>query len=477
MKLREYQTEAVAGVRASFARGRRSPLLVAPTGAGKTQMFAFIAGATAANGKRVVIVVHRRELAAQASRTLSAWDIAHGPGLAVSIGMVGTLANQASSSPAPDLLVFDEGHHAAAATYAKLRAAWPTARVLAVSATPSRLDGKPLGTVYDDLIMGPSVAWLMAQGFLSPAKYYAPPSSLDLSGVKKNAGDYNRGQLADAVDRPRLVGDAVAHYQRLCPGARAICFCVSVAHAQHTAAAFNAAGISAASVDGGMSDAERDGIIAGFGSGTVSVLTSCELIGEGLDVPACSAAILMRPTASLSMHLQQIGRALRVADGKTHATILDMAGNLARHGLAETDRIWSLDGKNAATSKGPPPLSLATCAACYAVYRPAHVCPCCGHEHATKARKLNQVAGELVELKNLAGQTLTECGRCRDLRPDDDSACACGYDPAEAKRQEERREVGRARTYPELLAIGKSRGYDRPEFWARKVFLSRSGRK
>jgi len=337
--LRDYQARAESDLRNGYARRYRAQILVLPTGAGKTVTFCSIAHQAAAKGKRTLILVHRRELLKQASRTLDSFGIEHGliaSGLsffhqrAVQVASVQTLVKRLGKLRGwvPDLIIVDECHHAVGGnTWGKVLEHFDCARALGVTATPQRMDGKGLGVehggFFDRMVVGPSVAELTARGYLSPAVVYAPKQQIDLSGVKTRKGDWSLGDLAAAVDRPMLTGDAVAHYQRLCAGEPAIAFCVSVAHAEHVAESFRAAGFQAASVDGALSASEQDRRIADLGRGGLHVLTSCELISEGTDIPVVSAAIMLRPTQSVALALQQMGRALRVYPGKERAVILD----------------------------------------------------------------------------------------------------------------------------------------------------------
>jgi len=316
-------------------------------------MFSYITTHAAAKANRVIIMAHRSEIVAQISEALDVMGVRHGriqPGHnmtddLVHAGMVQTVARRIDLIPAPRFLIIDEAHHAISKSYRDIVSAWPDAKILGVTATPQRLDGRGLGAIFDHMVLGPTPAELIAGGWLAPYTYLAPPSRVDLSGVGKIAGDYITDQLAAAMDRPTITGDAVTHYQQHLPGRPAIAFCVTVEHAEHVAAQFAAAGISAASVDGTMDRATRRDRIQGLAGGKYRVLTSCALISEGLDVPAVAGVIQLRPTQSLSMFLQQIGRAMRPKADRSHAVILDHVGNVGRHGLPDAARNWSLTDK------------------------------------------------------------------------------------------------------------------------------------
>ncbi len=458
MILRPYQQDIIGEVRQAISHGKRAPLVVSPTGSGKTVMFSHIAHGAGQKQKRVWILVHRAELVDQTSRTMREIGIHHGviaagwpidPLPHVQVVSVQTVVRRTSGLIPPDVIIVDECHHAAAGTWGKILQAFPKAVRLGFTATPERLDGKGLADTFDTLIRGPEVAWLIEQGFLTQPKYYAPPNQINLDGLHVRGGDFARDELAKEMDKPTITGDAVAHYHRLCPGAPAVAFCASVAHAEHVAQAFAAAGYRAAVLDGNLDRQERRARVRGLADGSIQVLTSCEIISEGFDIPTVTAAILLRPTKSLGMHLQQVGRVLRVAPNKPHAIILDHVGNCLRHGLAEEEREWSLEGRKKKAKKSgddddAPPVR--QCPKCYACHVPAPHCPECGHTYEIKVRQIEQQDGELVELN------------------------------AAWMAKQRKQERSQAETFEELVALGKSRGYRNAYFWAKRVWNSRQHR-
>lgn len=374
IELRDYQAAAVHGIRGAMAVNRRV-LFVLPTGGGKTVVFSYIAQQAHGKGKRVMIVAHRKEIVRQISRSLDRFGVPHAlvvPGAthsrrAIQVAMVQTLGRRISRGLEyePDLLVMDEAHHGVAGSWATVAAAWPHAKILGVTATPQRLDGKGLSDAFDVIVEGPPVRQLIEAGHLARYRYLAPPMAATLkerlASIKKRYGDYATGDLAEAVDQRSITGDAVNHYAKYLNGRPAIVFCVSVAHAAHVRESFAASGYRAASVDGSMAAHERDRIIGDFASGRLNILTSCDLISEGFDVPDAAGVLLLRPTQSLSLHLQQVGRALRPKSDGREAVILDHAGNVDRHGLPDQQRSWTLAGKN---DEAP---SITTCRTCYRV--------------------------------------------------------------------------------------------------------------
>lgn len=398
--LREYQTTMLRDIGAAFLAGNRRVAAVMPTGAGKTVVFAEIVRRL---GLRALIVAHRKELIRQASAKLQ--DVPHGiiapwarPNRfhSVQVGSVQTLTRRAAV--AADIVIPDECHHVVSKEYQRLLAQHPDAYVLGFTATPARLDGRGLGEVFQALVLGPTEADLITAGFLSPVVTFAPERAPDLRGVSTQAGDFMTRDLARVMDKPTVTGDAVAHYAREAAGQPALAFCVSVMHAGNTAAAFQAAGWRAASVDGSMSDRDRDAALAGLASGAIQVLTSCALIDEGLDVPAVGCVVDLAPTQSLGRFRQRVGRGMRPAPGKTRLVHLDHAGNTFRHGLPTAPQVWTLEGTPRRSRAAP---AVAQCPQCWVMHSPGPMCPECGHDYreareAEAARQIRHIAGTLT---------------------------------------------------------------------------------
>ena len=400
--LRSYQTDLISRIAADFSSGIQRVCAVAPCGAGKTVVVGWMAGKTALVNKRVLFLVHRRELIDQSDRTFTAMNIRHGiisAGVpadyesSVQIGSVQTVARRLSRIPSPDFIIIDEAHHATAGTWKKIMEAFPQAMTLGVTATPARLDGKGLGDIFQSLVMGPSVDELIQWGNLSKYNYYAPPSKADIKSVRIQFGDYVKSELERAVDDDALVGDIVANYQKLADGRQTVCYCVSRKHSEHTAAKFRAAGISAAHVDGETHKAERDRIISDFRRKKLRVLCNVDLLGEGFDVPGMEAVILARPTASLTLFIQQSMRPLRPDPDNPSkvAVIIDHVGNCFRHGLPNALQEWTLDSKP--KKKRIREISMHQCPKCYQVWMTPllRICAACGRE-GSKRRSGN--AGE-----------------------------------------------------------------------------------
>lgn len=473
--LRPYQQTMVSNIRAAFADGAGAVVAVAPTGAGKTVVFSFVAASAAAQGTRTVVLVHRDALLRQTARALSSAGVAHGLIAAgtspshdlVQVASVQTLARRLIRYPNDpryrfSLLVVDEAHHAVAGSWLSVIDRLPDAHVLGVTATPRRLDGRGLDGVFRALVLGPSIAELVADGWLAPARVYAPATRPTTDGVTRRAGDFDRGELAELMDTPSITGDAVDHYRRLCPGSPAVAFCVSVRHAEDVAATFAAAGFPSRAISGRMPVEEIRRATDALSAGDLAVLTSCDLISEGFDCPAMAAAILLRPTQSEALFVQQIGRPLRpvFADGhdlttragrlaaiaagdKPSAIILDHAGNVFRHGMPDDDREWTLAGRPRRVGTAPA-VGVRQCSRCFACHSPAPVCPACGFVYPPSDAIPETRAGELEEVNAV------EVRRIR------------------------RERIRRARTLPELHALASELGY-RPA-WASILYQQRGGR-
>lgn len=451
---RPYQLKIEADARDAFAAGHRAVMVTSPVASGKTVMFSRIAAGVHAKSKRVLILAHRRELIFQISNTLTAMRVPHGtllggqPGLPrknVVVGAVQTVFKRLPFMQAPDLIICDEAHRCTdESSFGQVISHFAQARVLGVSASPRRTDMRPLDSIFDTLVHGPSVAELIALGYLPPPEVYAPAKP-DLSQVHVRRGDFVASESESAMDKPHVTGTALQHYRKLADGKRAIIFCVSIAHAQHVAAEFAAAGYSAAHVDGRMNDGERASRLKAFESGRVPILTTVDLCNEGLDIPGIEAAILLRPTMSLIVHVQQMGRAMRPAPGKTRALIIDACGNVHRHGLPDEPREWSLDGIMQQPRESVPRVS--TCPKCYACYSPGlSECPRCGYVKAAVGRKVEHRDGELERVGDGSEYETPDTGdTLKDME----------------------------KQYAILRSVGRQRGYAQPEAWAFRVVSAR----
>lgn len=449
--LRPYQAQLLADIRAAFAEGHKRVLAVLSTGGGKTQIIAAVVQAAIAKGNRTLIVAHRAELISQLSATVSSWGVPHGiiaPGYPMTddlcqVASVQTAARRLDRMAEPALIVVDEAHHAIPGNqWGKLIERWPGAYVLGKTATPCRLSGEGLGQghggIFETMVLGPTAAWLTNNGFLAEADVYSIPSNL--GKLHKRAGDYDMTEAAASV--VNLHGDAIKHFRLRIGRGTALAFCCTVEHSKRTVADFNAAGIPAASLDGTMAPEERRDILARLRARELKVVSSVGVLGEGLDVPGVNGCIMLRPTASLGLYLQMVGRALRPKPDGSRAIILDHVGNALRHGLPTDEREWSLEGTP--KKKREAAVSVRVCPDCFAAMPSGTaICPACGVQQATKQREIVTADGDL--------QLITR------------------------KPERKPRPSAGAKTYEDLLRIEKERGY-KPG-WANHVASYRLARR
>lgn len=357
--LRQYQAELVAKCGAAFTTSRTVCLQLG-TGGGKTTTAAEIIRRAVAKGRRVVFAAHLDTLIADTSGRLARAGIHHGivqadkptdPTAPVQVCSLATLSRRGTRPPA-DLIIVDECHRALAATVRKVLSAYPDARILGLTATPCRADDQPLGDVFDALVLGPTVKWLTANGFLVPCDIINPAEPID-------------ALLCEPIDA----------YRQYAPTGRAIAFCESVVHAEWVAAGFNAYGIAAEAITGETSATVRTGIRERLALGTTSVLVGVDVFTEGFDAPSVDTVIVARSCHAIGRWLQMIGRGLRAFLGKTHCTVIDLKGAVNLLCLPDEDLQWSLIGKPRRTE---PLKALMRCAVCLAIYRPKARCPRCG---------------------------------------------------------------------------------------------------
>ena len=453
--LRPYQHKILDETRALMRQGVKSILIQSPTASGKTVLVAHMLKTAESRGMASFFIVHRRELVKQSTITFSAVGVRHGICAAnfqedkrplVQIASIQTLARRFHKYRKPSLIIWDESHHCAANTWKTIHAAFPEAYHIGLTATPARLDGQGLKPYFSCMVNGPSVEWLINQKYLSPYKLYAPVS-INLAGLHTSMGDFVKSELSDRVDKPSITGDAIQQYTKYATGKRAVVFAVSIEHSKHIAAQFNATGIPAAHIDGETDITMRDYNIERFREGKIKVLSNVDLCGEGFDLPALEAAILLRPTKSLGLYLQQCGRTLRTFPGKSHAIILDHVGACATHGLPDDERQWTLEGRDKNNDNGNS-IHVKICGRCYAAQRPgSKECKFCGHIFEVESRKVEQIPGELSEV-----------------------------DVIQMRRQRNM-EQGRCKTREELISLGQQRGYRNVNGWVYMIMQSRQRKK
>lgn len=538
--LRPYQTEVEGKIYDAWAAGARNVLAVLPTGAGKTVLFAKI---LADHSGAACVIAHRQELVVQISLALARNHVRHrvfapqtliryivrqqmrvagasyyDPNSPIAVAGVDTLVARSKRGDAGLLAwaagvtkwVQDEAHHVLAKNkWGKAAALFPNAQGLGVTATPERADGKGLGRhadgVFDEMVLGPSLRWMVEQGYLTDYKILAPPSDMviDDSMISQQTGDFKPKKLAEAAKKSHIVGDVVAHYLKHAKGLRGVTFYPDVETAGQGASEFEAAGVPAMMVSAKSPDEVRTESVRRLGAGELNQLTNVDIFGEGFDLPAINVVSMARPTASFALFCQQVGRALRpvyaegmpldtveqrraaiAAGPKPHALIIDHVANVRRHAVAyEKDgrviidlcyREWTLGGRakrERRTLDDAIPLTLCLNPGCFRYYpaiKPA--CPICNTRPVPADRSAPEfVDGDLTELDPASLKTIT-VEAARIVGPAHTPANAAPYVKAAIHKKHETRKAAQLRLREAMAwwaAWGKQRGWGDSETYRR----------
>lgn len=440
IELREYQQDLYDKTLDAFRRGRKRPLVTVGCGAGKSYIFAKMA--ERARGE-VLVLTHRQELREQTASLFAA------NGINARVEMVLTEANRLGRYERPALIITDEAHLSRSNSWMKILDHYNTC-VVGFTATPVRLDGKPLGDVYDALITGVSNRWLIDNHMLSPYEYYAPTVA-ETDGLRVQAGDFVIKDMEQLMTDRAIYSDVLQSWERLAKGEKTIAYCVSVKHAQETAGMFSKSGYPSAVIDSSTPQKQRVQIMQDFRHGKIAVLCNVGIISEGVSIDDVSCCLLLRPTESHALYWQQAMRCMRYQPEKT-AKIIDCVGNYTRNPLPDAEVEWSLTRTASKKPRITPTgdFYIRTCPKCYKVFKTAPVCPYCGEVYPLHPREIK--AHENIELARITAEAAAE---------------------AERKRKQARIEQGKAKTFPELLAIGKKRGYKNPAAWANMVLRGR----
>jgi DNA repair protein RadD len=403
IKLREYQIEALKIIKDKWEAGVKGVCLWAPTGSGKGVILSYLLEEAARAGQRAIFVVRGRNLVGQGSRRLSC---PHGvlmanhrqfdPKSSIQVCSIDTMRSRKSWPPA-DIVVIDEIHFAGADSYIELASHYPDARILGVSATP--YTEKPLTHLCQEIVQTCSIQSLIDQGHLVPPRYFAP-NRPSLAQVHKTGGEFKEDELEEIMIRPKLVGDVVKHYIAKGQGRPCLCFAVSVKHSTALAEEFAWNGVSSAHMDATTPDDVRQRIFEEHRTGSVQVIVNVGVCTTGIDLPWCSCISVARPTMSLILNDQMLGRGTRPAPGKSDFVILDHAGNINRHGFITDEREATLTGTGKKGKSKDGDEAVKTCPNCFAVCpRNETECPECGFEFGgDKKRTIITEDGELVEV-------------------------------------------------------------------------------
>ena len=396
-------------------------------------------------GNKVLVLVHRKELAEQHKQLFkdNGLDTEN-----IRVALFWSEANRLGKYDKPDLIIADEAHWIPQTLRKVLD--YYDCRVIALTATPCRLSGDPMGAVYEDMVVGIGVKELIERKRIAPYDYYSVPV-VDVSGLSVNRGDYVIGEAEELLSKPAIYGDVIESYKRYAENKKTIVYCTSIKHSQSVAEAFKNAGFKAAHMDSNTPKAERIKIMDDFRNGDIQIICNVMLIVEGISVSDCECCILLRPTLSTTIFIQSAMRCMRYKEGK-RAVIIDMVANYLKLGMPDEDREWSLDKpiKHRKDINPEGDFYIRTCKKCFKVFKTAPVCPYCGETYPLHPREIK--AHEDIELARITAEQAEE---------------------AERKRKQARREQGRAQTFEELLAIGRAKGYKNPAYWAQQVMRGR----
>jgi DNA repair protein RadD len=422
VNLRPYQTRAIEEIRAKLKAGVRRLVLVAPTGAGKTVMFSSMVARAVTNGRRALVLVHRRELVDQAVDKLRAAGVEAGVILAgaresaspVQVASIQTLGARRDGVscrrlPPAELVIVDEAHHAVSPTWKRIIESYPDSVVIGATATPWRTDKKGLADLFETHVLAATVTELIGNGSLSDYDAFAFDAP-DLHQVPVVAGEFNQQALSLACNTSVLVGGIVREYLDYGRGRRALLFPVSLEHSRALVAELQANGVAAEHIDGATPKDERARTIRKFADGDVRIVSSVGCFTEGFDSPGVEICILARPTMSLTLHLQMCGRGLRPAPGKAKALLVDHGGNFLRHGLPDDERDYAL------TTTPKRVAEMHRCPLCRAVFGRLGddgSCPKC-HEIIAPPREVREEAAQ-KEKERIEGERI-ELERIRELR-------------------------------------------------------------
>lgn len=354
-QLRQYQIDLIDKIYKSWAQGNRRVMAQLSTGGGKSVcLSAIVQNFHNDRGAKCLVLAHRTELIEQLVEKLE--SIVNEPcgviksGIRadysrdIQVGSVQSMKSRMAGLPKFDLIVIDECHHCTSASYLNVLNHYPNARVLGVTATPIRLDGKGFRGVFDDLICGVTTQDLIEMGSLSQYKYYACEKPMSVLGLKKRGGDFKAEEIEQQNPIEIVANQVYESYHRHLRDKQAVIFATSVAHSIAITEHLRSTGITAHHLDGMSPTDERRSAMELFRNREIQILSNCSLFDEGLDIPSIDGVILARPTASLSRFLQMVGRSLRPCEGKQRAILIDLADNYERHGMPDDDRNWTLDG-------------------------------------------------------------------------------------------------------------------------------------
>lgn len=451
--LRPAQEKAVNETREALSRVN-SVLLRAPCRFGKTVVASYIAQRTTLNNRRVIFSCHRDAILNQVSKTFDKFDIDHGfivggvkpdPFRLAQVASADTLCNRLDVfDGVAGILIVDECHlwHTKTRKLIIDTAGSSGWRVIGLSATPMRPDGRALSDLFDEMVYGPSEFELIMAGDLARYRVYAPVD-VDMKGVKQSGGDYSREDSAARMSKPEIVGDAPKTWLKYAKGMRTVVYCVNRSHGKLVSDEYDRAGIKAGYIDGTTPKKEQLRLANALADREIDVLVSVDLLTTGYDLGSLvgrdvtiECVQLLRPTKSLPLAIQMMMRCMTAWGGTSiildHVNMILNKDGTTNHGFPDDDRDWNLDGKPRAKKAGETPFNVWRCDECFADVRSTKTeCPYCNKEHTPRERKIEMTAGELQEIKR----------------------------QEEVEKKHKRQEVGMARTPSDMARIAIKRGY------------------
>lgn len=449
--LRGDQSKVVDEAREALTRVQ-SVLIRAPCRFGKTVTAAFMAQRSVARRRKVIFACHRDAILNQISKTLDRFDVKHGyiaagkranPFAHAHVASADTLRNRLHELDDCNLLIVDEGHlwHSRTRKLIIDHAKSVGAKIVILTATPIRLDGKPLSDIADEIVYGPDEADMVEAGTLAQYRVYAPVST-DTTGIRMSGKDYAAKDLADKFDKPAIIGDAVETWKKYAAGLRTVVYCINRAHGKHVLGGYLEAGVKAAYIDGETPKAEQLRIAHALADGEIHVLVSVELLTTGFDLGSLvgrdvtiQCVQLLRHTVSLQLAIQMMMRCMTPWGGVSvildHVNMILNRDGTVNHGFPDDRREWSLDGKETRSQEGVADFNVWTCEQCFAAVKSTkNVCPYCEREHEIKPREIAVEAGELREIKRAEAQKKrTELKSAKTIDDIAKIAVERGYEP------------------------------------------------
>lgn len=435
MELRDYQQDMYDKIKEAL-KTHKGVCGVLPCRSGKSWIMKKIVESACLKGSKVLILAHRRLLLSQHSKIIQN----------ARLESVFTEVNHLGEHGKVDLIIIDEAHISGAESYKKVCDFYNCKRIL-FTATAKRLDNKPL-SLAEVIINGISGDELIERGYVSKYELYAPKLDINLKKVEMSGSDFNNEQLGEVMLDRKIYGDIIKYYHKLAEGKQSIAYCTNIKHSLSIRDLFNDNGIPAVHMDASTPEKEREKIMNDFKEGKYKILCNCNLISEGITVPECECCLLLRPTQSETLYIQQACRCLTPREGKT-AIIIDFVGNCYAHGTPTEKREYTLDEKQIRI-KNPsrePEVTARECSNCLRVYRGTDpICPYCGFDNKKTRKQIKE--DEKAELERIQ----------------------------KIERVQKSREQGMAKSYEELVQIGYKRGIKNPRGWAWYVWNGRKNK-